>query len=345
MPDRIIEITTDGRHLAVDRGFMTVSEKGQEITRIALDDIASLIGNAHGLTYSNALLVELAKRNALFTFCGSNHNPVGFLWALEGFHQQASRMDAQIESTAPKRKQIWKQLIQAKIEQQACTLKATGNPDAPVQALMAKVRSGDPDNIEAQAARRYWSLLFGPEFRRDRAAPGINSLLNYAYMIIRSTVARSIMGAGLHPGIPVHHKNANNPMRLADDLMEPFRPYADFAVWTLSRNGQDAVTPETKRVLAGLPEAEISTGAGITSLRTGIQNAAISLALVYEGSKDRLDLPLPQPPLWQSPTGRIADNGTLQRTQAHVDDGYVRSSGWKQGREASGDEISEFPSG
>ncbi len=339
MPERIVEITTDGRHLAVDRGFMTVSEKGQEITRIALDDIASLISNAHGLTYSNNLLVELAKRNALFIFCGPNHNPIGFLWALEGFHQQASRMDAQIETTAPKSKKLWKQIIQAKIEQQACTLRATGNPDAPVQALMAKVRSGDPENIEAQAARRYWPLLFGTDFRRDRDAHGVNSLLNYAYMIIRSTVARSIMAAGLHPGISVHHKNANNPMRLADDLMEPFRPYADFVVWNLLRNGWDTVTPETKRILASLPEMEISTATGMTALRTGIQNAATSLALVYEGSRDRLDLPLPQPPLWQSPSGIATENEILQRTQTHVDDGNVRPASQHTSGKAPSDKI------
>lgn len=318
---------------------MTVSEKGQEITRIALDDIASLISNAHGLTYSNNLLVELAKRNALFIFCGSNHNPVGFLWALEGFHQQASRMDAQIAATAPKSKQLWKQVIQTKIEQQACTLRATVNPHAPVEALIAKVRSGDPDNIEAQAARRYWPLLFGVDFRRDRDAHGVNSLLNYAYMIIRSTVARSIMAAGLHPGIPIHHKNANNPMRLADDLMEPFRPYADFVVWNLLRNGWDSVTPETKRILASLPEMEISTTTGMTALRTSIQNATISLALVYEGSRDRLDLPLPQPPLWQSPMKMVTDNETLQRTQTHVDDGYVRPTGQHPAGKTSGNEV------
>lgn len=339
MPERIIEITTDGRHLAIDRGFMTVSEKGQEITRIALDDIASIIANAHGLTYSNNLLVELAKRNTLFIFCGTNHNPVGFLWGLEGFYQQASRMDAQIASTAPKSKQLWKQIVQSKIEQQACTLRATGNPDAPVQALIAKVRSGDPDNVEAQAARRYWPLLFGNDFRRDRDSYGANSLLNYAYMIIRSTTARSIMAAGLHPGIPVHHKNANNPMRLVDDLMEPFRPYADFAVWNLLRNGCDSVTPETKRILANLPEMEISTTTGITALRTGIQNAAISLALVYEGIRDRLDLPLPQSPLWQSSTGTSTEDETIQRTQAHVDDGNVRPTGQHTGGKASGDDI------
>jgi CRISPR-associated protein Cas1 len=323
MPDRIVEIATDGRHLAVDRGFMTVSEKGEEITRIPLDDIAALIGTAHGLTYSNNLLVEFARRNVLFVFCSANHNPVGFLWAVDGFHQQAARIDAQLESTLPKSKQLWKQIVQAKVEQQAAVLEAIGQNSAPVLALAKKVRSGDPDNIEAQAARRYWGLLFGEDFRRDRDAGGINGMLNYGYMIIRSAVARSIMAAGLHPSLPIHHKNANNPMRLVDDVMEPFRPYADFVVWHLSQKGHDSVAPEIKRVLASLLDMEIATETGMTALRAGIQNTAISLAQVYEGEKDALDLPLVSPPLWQPHLEVPADDETLQRTQTHVDDGHV----------------------
>lgn len=323
MPDRIVEITTDGRHLAVDRGFMVVKEAGNEITRIPLDDLSALIGNAHGLTYTNNLLVEFAKRNILFVLCSANHNPIGFLWAVDGFHQQSSRMDAQIESTTPKSKQLWKQIIQAKISQQAAVLSALGINDTPVSALIRKVKSGDPDNIEAQAAKRYWPLLFGNDFRRDRDAHGINAMLNYAYMIIRSTVARSIMAAGLHPSIPIHHKNANNPMRLVDDMMEPFRPYADIMVKNLAHQGLDDVTPETKRMLASILETEVSTASGMTSLRTSIQNSAISLAQIYERKKDLLDLPIPSPPLLEWPINGVNQNETIQRTPTHVDDGDV----------------------
>lgn len=338
--ERIIEIATDGRYLAVDRGFMTVSDKGAEIARIPLDDIAAVIGNAHGLTWSNKLMVELARRNAALVICGANHNPVAFLWAVDGFHQQAARMDAQIAATGPKGKQIWKQIVQVKIAQQANVLEAVGQPTAPLQALVAKVRSGDPDNIEAQAARRYWTLLLGPDFRRDRDAAGANSLLNYGYMIIRSAVARAILSAGLHPGIPVHHKNANNPLRLADDLMEPFRPFVDCAVFHLLRNGMDTVTPETKRILAGLPETEIAVETGMTALRTGIQNAATSMALVYEGGREKLDLPLPRPPLWQAPPFVGRRDETLQRAQADVDDGDVRSAGQHSGGKEASDGLS-----
>lgn len=298
--ERIIEISIDGRHLAVDRGFMIVSEEKSEIARIPLDDIAAVIGCAHGLTYSNNLLVQLAQRNSMLIVCASNFSPIAFLWAVEGHHQQALRIDAQIKSTAPKCKQLWKQIVRAKIQQQAAVLQGLGLPAAPLSSLTERVKSGDPDNLEAQAARRYWPLVFGADFRRDRDAAGINALLNYGYMIIRSAMARSIMAAGLHPSIGIHHSNQYNAMRLVDDMMEPFRAYVDFAVYHLVQSGQTDVTPETKRTLAALLLMEVTTSNGMTSLRTAIQNAAISLALCYEGSQTNLELPLPQPPLWQA---------------------------------------------
>lgn len=301
MSERIIEITTDGRHLAVDRGFMTVSEQGKEIARIPLDDIGAIIGCAHGLTFSNNLLVQLARRNALFVVCAPNFNPIAFLWSVEGFHQQGSRMNAQIESTAPMSKQLWKQIVRAKIAQQAAILEALGKPEPPLKALIRKVRSGDPENVEAQAARRYWSLLFGPDFRRDRSAEGANALLNYGYTIVRSAVARAIMAAGLHPTLGIHHRNANNSMQLVDDMIEPFRPFVDFFVFHAIKSGFSDVIPDAKKMLAAVLEAEVASERGLTTLRTAIQNAAISLGLVYEKKRDMLDFPLPQTPLWQAP--------------------------------------------
>jgi CRISPR-associated protein Cas1 len=298
--ERIIEIATDGRHLAVSRGFMTVSEDGNEIARIPLDDIAAVIGCAHGLTYSNNLLVELAQRKALLVICGSNFSPAAFLWAVDGHHQQSARMELQLTASAPKSKQVWKQIVQAKIAQQAAVAAALGENSLPVSALVAKVRSGDPENIEAQAARRYWPLVFGDSFRREQSAGGVNAMLNYGYMIIRSAMARSIMAAGLHPSIGVHHSNMYNPMRLVDDMMEPFRPFVDFAVWHLLREGQESVTPDVKARLVSLLDMEVETETGMTALRTAIQTMAVSLAMVFEGAYQQLQIPRPQLPLWQS---------------------------------------------
>ena len=116
-------------------------------------------------------------------------------------------------------------------------------------ALASRVRSGDPSNLEALGARRYWRLLFGEEFRRDRHATGVNALLNYGYMVARAATARAVVAAGLHPSIGVHHSHAENVMRLVDDLVEPFRPLVDLQVWHLVRSGHTGVSPMTKRPL------------------------------------------------------------------------------------------------
>jgi CRISP-associated protein Cas1 len=162
---------------------------------------------------------------------------------------------------------------------------------------VAKVRSGDPDNIEAQGARRYWGLLFGDTFRRDQNGDGVNALLNYGYTVLRACTARSVIAAGLHPSIALHHSNAGNAMRLVDDLMEPFRPVIDLKVWQLLRNGEAHVTPETKRALVRTLYDDMQTTAGATPVMVCTQKLATSLAQVYLGERDKLDLPLPGLPL------------------------------------------------
>lgn len=221
--DRIVDIATDNQHLAAYRGFLTVSREGDEVGRVALDDIAAVIVHAHGITYSNNLLVALAERNILLVVCGSNHAPVSCFWPLDGHHAQGARMQAQWSATKPLAKQLWRQIVVAKIRMQAAILDANGAEAGAFDLLARKVRSGDPENVEAQAARRYWPLLFGEDFRRDRAQDGINSLLNYGYTVMRAILSRAIIAAGLHPTIGIHHHNKSNAFALADDLIEPFR--------------------------------------------------------------------------------------------------------------------------
>jgi CRISPR-associated protein Cas1 len=304
MTEQIIEITKDACHLAVDRGFMTVSQDGQEIGRVPLDTIAAVIANAHGLTYTNNLIVQLASQNSMMVFCGSNHSPAAYIWSVDGFHQQSGRMEAQVAASQPTIKRLWQQLVKSKIAHQAAVIEALGQPVVPIRALIAEVKSGDPDNIEAQAARRYWPMVFGSDFRRDQGAGGVNALLNYGYMIIRSTVARYIMAAGLHPSFGLHHSNDFNAMRLVDDVMEPFRPYVDFTVYNLKKMGLEEVTPDTKRILAGLPETEMVGRRGSTAMRQCIQNLCISLSQVFTGEAQELDLPEPQPLLWRHQAGQ-----------------------------------------
>lgn len=300
MIGRIVEIAEDGRYLFVLRGFMVVqdTEKDhEELGRIPLDDIAAVIANAHGLSYSNNLLVALAERGAPFVLCAANHNAVGTLWPLAGNHHQAKRFDAQIAASKPTHKRLWADIVRSKLLQQAAALEAAGALVTPVAALAAKVRSGDPDNLEAQGARRYWGLLFGGDFRRDQDGSGLNALLNYGYTVLRSATARAIVAAGLHPTLGLHHSNEGNPMRLVDDLMEPFRPMVDLLVWQLRQRGEVQVTPHTKRALVRLLYDDMETVSGVTPAVVCMQRVAVSLAQIYLGERDKLDLPLPGLPL------------------------------------------------
>lgn len=233
MIGRIVVVADDRRHLFMHRGFMVVQDtegERKELGQMPLDDIAAVIANAHGLSYTNNLLVALAERGAPFVLCAANHNAVGMLLPIEGNFEQARRIEAQIAASQPTHKRLWASVVRSKLEQQAAALAATGAPTAPLAALATKVRSGDPDNLEAQGARRYWGLLFGDSFRRDQDAGGLNAMLNYGYTVLRATTARAIVAAGLHTSIGLHHSNDSNAMRLVDDLMEPFRPIVDLKV-------------------------------------------------------------------------------------------------------------------
>lgn len=300
MIGRIVEVADDRRHLFMHRGFMVVQDtegERKELGQVPLDDIAAVIANAHGLSYTNNLLVALAERGAPFVLCAANHNAVGMLLPIEGNFEQSKRIEMQIAASQPTHKRLWAHVVRSKLEQQAAALEATGAPSAPLTALASKVKSGDPENLEAQGARRYWTLLFGNEFRRDQNGGGINGLLNYGYTVLRATTARAVIAAGLHPSIGLHHSNDSNAMRLVDDLMEPFRPMIDLKVWQLHRNGEKEVSPETKRALVRALYDDMQSAAGATPVMVCVQKLCTSLAQVYLGERDKLELPLPGLPL------------------------------------------------
>lgn len=300
MIGRIVEVADDRRHLFMSRGFMVVQDtegERKELGQVPLDDIAAVIANAHGLSYTNNLLVALAERGSPFVLCAANHNAVGMLLPIDGNHDQGRRIDAQLDATKPTTKRLWAEVVRSKLEQQAAALEAVGSSTAPLTALIGKVRSGDPDNIEAQAARRYWGLLFGSAFRRDQDAGGTNAMLNYGYTVLRAATARAVIAAGLHPTLGLHHSNDSNPMRLVDDLMEPFRPIIDLKIWQLHRNGEAEITPESKRAIVRTLYDDMQSDTGSTPVMVSIQTLATSLAQVYVGERDKLDLPLPGLPL------------------------------------------------
>lgn len=300
MIGRIVEIADDHRHLFMSRGFLVVAQSDgerKELGQIPLDDIAALIANAHGMTYTNNLLVALAERGAPFVLCAANHNAVGMIIPIEGNYQQAKRFDAQIEAGKPLRKRLWAEIVRSKLQQQAVALEAAGLPSIPLSALVKKVRSGDPDNLEAQGARRYWGLLLGDGFRRDQNAQDINILLNYGYTVLRAATARAVVAAGLHPTLSLHHSNQGNAMRLVDDLMEPFRPIVDLRVWQLKQAKLEILSPDVKRALVRTLYDDMQTSIGATPVINCIQRLATSLTQIYLGESDQLELPLPGLPL------------------------------------------------
>lgn len=292
--DRIVDIATDGRHLSVLRGFLIVSQDREEVGRVPLDDIAAVIVHAHGITWSTNLVVALAERGALMVLCAANHSPVAVCLPIEGHHAQNAHFRAQWQAARPLSKQIWRRLVVSKIRWQAAVLEAHGRDATAFDLLARKVGSGDPENVEAQAARRYWPLLMGEDFRRDREAEGANGLLNYGYTILRSLVARAVVAAGLHPSIGVHHANRGNAFALSDDLIEPFRPLVDSLTLRLVATGVAGVTPEAKRAFAGLIALDLPSPVGTTTVSGAANRLAQTLADCFEtGRADPLVLPEP----------------------------------------------------
>lgn len=304
--ERIVDIATDGRHLSLHRGFLIVEADRSEVGRVPLDDIHAVIVHAHGTTWSASLVAALAERGAPIVFCAANHAPVAVTLPLEGHHAQNARIRAQWGASAPLAKQLWRRVVSAKIRMQGSLLTARGVSGAEAVAAMARrVKSGDTDNLEAQAARRYWPLLMGASFRRDRDAPGANALLNYGYAVMRATVARAVVASGLHPSIGINHANRGNAFALADDLVEPFRPLVDARVVAMIEQGQDRLDPVLKRQFAKLIAFDLQVGGEMSPVSLAAARLAQSLARAFEGGRPTLSLFEPPTPIEWASLARI----------------------------------------
>ena len=266
MVGQVVEITDPGHWLKKSRGFLQVHKRGEQIGQVPLDDIAAILISVPGSAVSTGLLDQLAQRNVPVVVCGNNYLPSTWTIPVQGAVRQFGVMQAQAKLSQPRRKRFWQHIVRAKIRNQAEVLGRAGKPNNNLAYMARKVRSGDPDNLEAQAARAYWQRLFGAEFRRDRTAPGLNSALNYGYTVLRACVARGVVGAGLHPSFSVHHRNPQNPFNLVDDLLEPFRPIADHMVWQARETFTGDLTVEGKARLASLPTLPLPLPEGFSPL-------------------------------------------------------------------------------
>jgi CRISP-associated protein Cas1 len=295
MQNRIVEIATDGVHLSAERGFLKVSKDRELIGKIAIDDVAGLVVRGYGASFSANICAAFAARNAPIVICSSDQSPASVIWPVSGHYQQGLHMQAQAVAKKPLLKRLWAELVTAKILAQASVLESSGKDADDLKSMAARIHSGDPDNIEAQAARRYWSRLMGDGFTRDRGEKGINAALNYGYTVLRAASARSIIAAGLHPSLSIQHQSRGDALRLADDLMEPFRPFVDQAVFKCASGLTEGVVleldKETKAKLVEVLSRDLAGPQGLSPLQTCMDRLAQSLVAVFTGERRSLELP------------------------------------------------------
>ena len=205
---------------------------------------------------------------------------------------QGESYRAQLEASEPLKKGVWRQIVEAKIRNQAALLTKLGREGDRLKPCYCNVRSGDADNREGVAARIYWAELFGREFVRMREGAAPNNLLNYGYTILRAAVARSLMGAGLFPAMGIFHRNRYNAFPLADDVMEPYRPYVDEAVYGLYAQGRVQLTQEVKGALLRVLFADTRFAKVMRPLEVGLTFTAASLAKCFAGTGKKIVYPL-----------------------------------------------------
>lgn len=252
MIKQIIDIS-DTAYLHLKNKQLLIDKKDKTVGKIAIEDLGVLILQHPAIVLTQQVIIACQKSKVVIVFCDEKHLPYSVILPISEsntLHNKTLRQ--QIAVSEPTRKQLWQQIIQQKIRQQAKTLNLLGKETARLDRLAKKVKSGDSGNCEAVAAQAYWKILFGSEFRRDVNLDGINSLLNYGYAIVRAMIARSICGAGLHPTIGLFHRNQYNSLCLADDLMEPFRPWVDLLVYRLSQQDQTMINQQSKQTLLNL---------------------------------------------------------------------------------------------
>jgi CRISPR-associated protein Cas1 len=269
--------------------------KKEAIATIPIEDIGVVIIDHQQVTITQGLMASLLENNAAVIICDDTHHPEGLLLPLDVHHTQHERFMAQIESSAPLKKQLWQQTVECKIRNQAAVLRKTGRNPERLLIMAGKVKSGDPDNQEGRAAFHYWGELFHdlPSFSRSRDGLPPNNLLNYGYAILRAVTARSLVGSGLLPTLGIHHSNKYNAYCLADDIMEPYRPYVDEVVFQIVKTSSDIseLNNELKKKLLGICTVDIHFEDDRSPLMVGMQRTTASLAQCFEGERRKISYP------------------------------------------------------
>lgn len=269
--------------------------KRDALTTIPVEDIGIVVIDNPQITLTSGLLQALQENNVAVIICDYRHMPQSLLLPIEGNSIQQERYDAQLAASEPLKKQLWQQTIIQKIKNQATVLEKLELPATYLVPLHRNVKSGDTDNCEATAAAYYWPTIFKhiDGFVRHREGPAPNNYLNYGYAILRATMARSIVAAGLLPTLGIFHKSRYNAYCLADDLMEPYRPYVDEIVHQMvaEMGTTDDLKKEHKAILLKLPAMDVHIDGENSPLMLATQRTAVSLVKCFNGEQRKILYP------------------------------------------------------
>ena len=287
-------------YLSLRNGQMVVklekhdNEPERQVT-VPIEDIGIVVLDHRQITLTHGVMAALLENNASVVTCDAQHIPVGLMLPLEGHTVQQERFQEQLNSSLPLRKQLWQQTVQQKILNQAALLRELYNVETGnMRQWASDVRSGDSTNLEGRAAAYYWSNMFPtlPNFSRSRDGAYPNNFLNYGYAILRSVIARALVGSGLLPTLGIHHHNRYNAYCLADDIMEPYRPYVDRHVVEIMTHHCDVeVTTAIKSQLLTVPTLEVQIGGQRSPLMIAAGITTASLARCFAGESRKITYP------------------------------------------------------
>lgn len=300
MIKRTIAITTPC-HLSLRQGQMLVRSKlieGDAGKTVPIEDMGMLLMEQEQITVTQGLLAKLMEHNVAVVNCNEQHHPIGMLLNFEGNSTQTESFIAQAECSKPLKKQLWQQVVKAKVRNQALVLEAMGQDGGRLHKVVQEVRSGDVDNREGVAAVYYWPRVFNgiPNFLRGREGHYPNNVLNYGYAILRATMARALVGSGLHPTLGLFHRNRYNAFCLADDMMEPYRPLVDQVVAGIVANRPSDLTEldqEAKINLLRIPTLDVVMNGNTRPLMVAVSETSASLTRAFLGEEGPLALPIP----------------------------------------------------
>ncbi|GAA4517881.1 type II CRISPR-associated endonuclease Cas1 [Sphingobacterium thermophilum] len=288
-------VFTNPCYLSLQNSQLVITNTEKEVRTVPIEDIGVLVLEHQQITITHGVMAALIQNNAAVITCDQSHMPIGLHLPLDGGHTQTERFRYQLDASLPLKKQLWQQTVSAKIWNQARVLEKIGFEVDNMYRWSKEVRSGDPENLEGRAAAFYWQSIFSHKFQfyRNRGGDPPNNLLNYGYAVLRAVVARALVSSGLLPTLGIFHRNKYNAYCLADDIMEPYRPFVDWVVYRIVDEGlayQELDTTLKLRLLQ-IPQVNVYFDDMTSPLLVGVSRTTASLARCFEGNARKITYP------------------------------------------------------